>query len=134
MSELIKINQDYNNWIKELSMRFRSMQIKAATRVNQEMLMFYWSLGKDIVEMKSESKWGSGFLRNLSQDLKDALPNQNGFSITNLGYMKRFYLTYLSIYPQDGDEFNSNELYPQAGGELFSKQVSYRILLNFCHF
>ena len=74
------------------------------------MLMFYWSLGKDIVEMKSESKWGSGFLKNLSQDLKDALPNQNGFSITNLGYMKRFYLTYFSIYPQVGDEFDSNEL------------------------
>jgi predicted nuclease of restriction endonuclease-like (RecB) superfamily len=69
--------------------------------------------------MKVESKWGSGLLKNLSQDLRDALPNQNGFSITNLGYMKRFYLTYVSIYPQVGDELDSSEIYPQAGGELF---------------
>jgi predicted nuclease of restriction endonuclease-like (RecB) superfamily len=95
------------------------MQIKAATKVNQEMLMFYWSLGKDIVEMKVESKWGSGLLKNLSQDLRDALPNQNGFSITNLGYMKRFYLTYVSICPQVGDELDSSQIYPQVGGELF---------------
>jgi len=38
------------------------MQIKSATKVNQEMLMFYWSLEKYIIEMKTENKWGSGFL------------------------------------------------------------------------
>lgn len=71
----IKIDKDYAEWVQGLSKRFRNMQIKAATKVNREMLMFYWSLGKDIVELKSENKWGSGFLKNLSQDLTDALPN-----------------------------------------------------------
>lgn len=31
--------------------RFKKTQIKAAIKVNEEMLRFYWSLGRDIVEM-----------------------------------------------------------------------------------
>lgn len=119
MSKLIKIDKDYAKWIQGLSLRFRNMQIKAATKVNQEMLMFYWSLGKDIVEMKSENKWGSGFLKNLSQDLKDALPGQNSFSPTNLGYMRRFYLLYSSIYPQVGDKSDSEEISPNLRVNCF---------------
>ena len=29
------------------------------------MLIFYWTLGKDIVKLKAESKWGSGFYDNI---------------------------------------------------------------------
>lgn len=119
MSKLIKIDKDYAKWIQGLSVRFRNMQIKAATKVNQEMLMFYWSLGKDIVEMKAENKWGTGFLKNLSQDLKDALPGQNSFSLTNLGYMRRFYLLYSPIHPQVGGENELEEISPQVEGKLF---------------
>ena len=75
MSQLIKIDKDYAKWIEGLSSRFRNMQIKAATKVNQEMLMFYWSLGKDIVEMNVEGTWGSSLLKNLSLDLKERLPD-----------------------------------------------------------
>lgn len=96
------------------------MQIKAATKVNREMLMFYWSLGKDIVELKSENKWGSGFLKNLSQDLTAALPNQHSFSPTNLGYMRRFYLLYMKICPQVGEKSDDEKIRPQLGDKLFS--------------
>ena len=44
------IDSDYAQWIKELSSRYRRSQIKAAVKVNQEMLQFYWELGRDIVE------------------------------------------------------------------------------------
>lgn len=81
--------------------------------------MFYWSLGKDIVEMKTENKWGTGILKNLSQDLKDALPDKNSFSLTNLGYMRRFYLLYSSIYPQVGAESELEKISPQVEGKLF---------------
>lgn len=49
---------------------YKNSQIKAAISVNKEMLIFYWTLGKDIVKLKTESKWGSGFYENLSLDLK----------------------------------------------------------------
>ena len=50
MSEIIKTNTEYSKWIKEVSLRFRNSQIKAATKVNREMLLFYWSIGHDISE------------------------------------------------------------------------------------
>lgn len=119
LSQLIKIDKDYAKWIEGLSSRFRNMQIKAATKVNQEMLMFYWSLGKDIVEMNAEGTWGSGLLKNLSLDLKERLPDSKGFSETNLDYMRRFYLLY-SKSPQVVEQDNAGEISPQLVGKLCS--------------
>lgn len=115
MSKSISIlDQDYIQWIKELSSRYRRSQIKAAVKVNQEMLQFYWDLGKDIVEKKAESRWGSGFMKNLSRNLKEVNPDATCFSETNLLYMKNFYLLYqpyLEITPQ---------LVEQIRNDLFS--------------
>lgn len=58
MTHLANIDKDYASWIEELSQRYKHSQIKAATHVNSEMLQFYWSLGKDIVTLHAESRWG----------------------------------------------------------------------------
>ena len=50
MSELMRIDAEYRKWIHELGNRYRNSQIKAAIKVNNEMLMFYWSIGKEISE------------------------------------------------------------------------------------
>lgn len=94
MSKLIKSDARYARWIQELKERYRSSQIKAATQVNQEMLRFYWSLGRDIVGIDAENVYGSGFYQNLSQDLKMAIPESDGFSRQNLQYMRKMYLLY----------------------------------------
>ncbi len=94
MSEIIKTNTEYSKWIKEVSLRFRNSQIKAATKVNREMLLFYWSIGHDISENYNEVKYGKSFFKNLSLDLQDALPDVKSFSVTNLKYMKYFYDLY----------------------------------------
>lgn len=80
--------------IEELSPRYKHSQIKAATHVNSEMLQFYWSLGKDIVALHAESRWGEKFLVNLSSDLRVKLPGVKGLSETSIEYAKRFYLLY----------------------------------------
>ena len=46
------LDKDYLKWVKELCKRYRQSQIKAAVKVNTEMLKFYWSLGRDIVALK----------------------------------------------------------------------------------
>lgn len=94
MSKLIKTDAEYSRWIQELKERYRYSQIKAATQVNREMLRYYWSLGRDIVARDAENVYGSGFYRNLSQDLKSAIPEAKGFSRQNLQYMKKMYLLY----------------------------------------
>ena len=40
MSELMLLDKEYKNWIYELGERYRKSQIKAAIRVNNEMLFF----------------------------------------------------------------------------------------------
>ena len=61
MNDMIRIDDEYIKWLKNIKNRFKKTQIKAAIKVNEEMLRFYWSLGRDIVEMQAESKWGSSF-------------------------------------------------------------------------
>lgn len=65
MSKLLKIDKEYTEWISELSLRFRKSQIKAAVKVNSEMLHFYWSLGGDIVTKKLKVNGGMTFIRDL---------------------------------------------------------------------
>ena len=85
-------DSEYVTWLNELKLRYRSGQVKAALEVNQTMLEFYWSLGRDIVTLKAESKWGSNFFEQLSLDMKRVFPGEKGFSSANLRYMKRWYL------------------------------------------
>lgn len=58
------------------------------------MLQFYWSLGKDIVTLKAESRWGEKILKYVSADLQVKLPGIKGLSETSIGYAKRFYTLY----------------------------------------
>ena len=91
------LDKEYQKWIKDLSSRYRKSQIKAAVKVNQEMLAFYWSLGRDIVEMHVEDRWGESVIRNLSADLKKLNPEAHCFSKSNIYYMKKFYLYCVEI-------------------------------------
>ena len=48
MDKIIEIDEQYKKWISEVSKRFRQSQIKAMVKVNDEMLRFYWQLGKEL--------------------------------------------------------------------------------------
>ena len=130
MSNLIKTDTNYAEWIKSLSLRFRQSQIKAAVKANSELIRFYWELGRDIVELKAEERWKENFWENLSHDLQTALPGVKGFSITNLQYTRRFYLLYsmtINEHPQVGGVLEngmSDREHPQVGG--VSKSIHYQ--------
>lgn len=72
------IDKEYAAWIEQISQKFRQSQLKAATHVNRELLRFYWTLGKDIVTLHAESKWGDKLMENISNDLRIALPGVKG--------------------------------------------------------
>lgn len=113
-------DSNYVQWLSELKQRYRQSQAKAAVHVNHGMLGFYWSLGRDIVALKAESKWGSDFYNQLSIDLKQTFPQQKGFSVTNLKYIKRWYLFYyeqIIIRQQVIDELEVTNR-QQAVGEM----------------
>ena len=127
MSKAITIiDKEYTQWVKSLVSRYRQSQIKAAIRVNYEQLKFNWLLGRDIVEMKVEERWGESVIEQLSKDLKSEMPQVEGLSVTNLRYCRRFYLLYsqtATIRPQiEGESIDdaSSKIHPQVGGEFQS--------------
>lgn len=128
------LDQDYSLWIQDLSKRYRRSQVKASIKVNVEMLKFYWSLGRDIVAMKAESRWGSKFFKNLSKDLKEANQKATCFSEGNLKYMKNFYCMYqpyFEIGQQVADQFqngkNTQQLVEQNSKNQFGQQLADQI-------
>ena len=87
-------DKEYVEWLHELKIRYRQSQAKASVKVNTTQLEYYWSLGRDIVRRKAESRWGSGFFNQLSLDMRQMFPDEKGFSSANLRYMKRWYEFY----------------------------------------
>ena len=124
------LDKDYLQWVKGLCMRYRQSQIKAAVMVNTEMLKFYWSLGRDIVTLKAEDRWGSKFFHNLSRDLKEANPSTTCFSPKNLLYMKNFYCMYqpyFEIGQQVADQLGENVILPQLGAINGSHEIGQQV-------
>lgn len=109
-------SSDYAQWLKNVKSRYRQAQAKAAVKVNHELLHFYWTLGKDIVAMNIEEHWGKGVMKQLSLDLRNAFPEQAGFSLSNLKYIKRWYAFYdgaEEIGQQAVDQFGMPENFEQ---------------------
>ena len=133
------IDKEYQKWIKDLSSRYRRSQIKAAVKVNQEMLAFYWSLGRDIVEMHVEDRWGEKVIDNISIDLKTVMPDVSGLTRRNIYYCKQFYLLYSDynkIVPQVVAQ-NKEEIVPQVVAQIQKLLFSvpwghHRLLIDKC--
>lgn len=104
----INRNQDYLSWFTDLKSKIQVSQLKAAVRVNTELILVYWQLGEAIVEKQQEANWGDSLIDQLSHDLSNAFPEMKGFSRTNLFYVKKWYL----FYNQE------RELVPQLAGQL----------------
>lgn len=122
------IDSQYKEWIADLSKRYRQSQVKAAVKVNTEMLRFYWSLGRDIVALKAETRWGSKFMKNLSADMKALMPDATCFSETNILYMKNFYCMFpysKTITPQPVEQLQNDVsiITPQSVDELADNLV-----------
>ena len=120
------LDKDYAQWVKTLIDRYQECQVRAAVKVNYEQLMYNFMLGRDIVEMHVEERWGEGVINQLSIDLKREMPTAEGLSATNLRYCRRFYLLYYKsvvIRPQVEGKLSrtpDTSIYPQAGGKIRS--------------
>ena len=120
MNKIEKTNNEYRQWLIDLKSKIRQSQIKAAVRVNEELLRLYWNLGQDIVARQMEAAWGKGFFEQLSKDLRSEFPEMKGFSTSNLYYTKQFYLLYsqeVKNSHQVGGK-SKNEILHQLGEEL----------------
>lgn len=96
MSSDLIIDKEYRAWLSDIKLKVRNVQIKAALKVQTELLNFYWDLGADIVTKQTHARWGDGLIEQLSTDLMAEFPDIKGFSRSNLMYIKKWYLFYSS--------------------------------------
>lgn len=82
------IPPNYPEFVENLKKRIQAAQVKAALAVNNELVLLYWDIGRDILTRQLEQSWGSRVIDKLSEDLKIAFPGVKGFSSRNLNYMR----------------------------------------------
>jgi hypothetical protein len=49
----------YDSFLQELKDRIRSAQVRAAPSVNRELLVLYWSIGRNILSRQKNEGWGA---------------------------------------------------------------------------
>ena len=87
-------NGEFKSWVSQLKKDIRCAQVKAAIKVNTELLRLYWRMGADICEKQKSATWGDGWLKELSRELMAEFPNMKGFSYRNLRYIRQWYEFY----------------------------------------
>lgn len=80
----------YSDWLSELKTKIHSAQQRATLAVNQELVLLYWQIGRDILIRQAEQGWGAKVIERLAKDLRSAFPDMKGFSPRNLKYMRAF--------------------------------------------
>lgn len=80
--------EGYVEWLKEIKERIRSAQQRAVLAANNEMIVVYWQIGRDILERQEQQGWGAKVVERLAADLRREFPDMKGFSRANLLYMR----------------------------------------------
>lgn len=96
MSNEITQHSDYKIWAEFISNKIKVAQTNAVYKVNTEMLTLYWEIGNSILEKQNQNGWGSKVVDLLATDLAKTFPDNSGFSVRNLKYMRAF----AEAYPQ----------------------------------
>ena len=120
------MEQKFVEWVASLSKKYRQAQIKAAVRVNSELIAFHLELGEEINNSSFKKKYGSEFFKNLSNELTRELQNVKGFSPRNLAYIESFYVLYKKILQQVVAKFKTaNQNDPKS--EDISRKIVERL-------
>lgn len=90
MSKNLERNSDYKEWMQLILKKIESAQIRTALKVNTDLLTLYWEIGQMILEKQEQKGWGSKVIDLLAKDLKHSFPDNTGFSVRNLKYMRTF--------------------------------------------
>lgn len=97
MSKL-KLNQDKDKEALFLQIKaiLDEARSKISRTVNSTTVQAYWNVGKYIVENEQQGTQRAEYGKNVIKDLSKRLTIEygNGFNISNLKYMRQFYLCF----------------------------------------
>ena len=80
--------------IKELIGIIQSHRDRAYRKINEELVLMYFEIGKYLSAKIKTEKWGSKTVENISRKIMELYPNLRGFDKRGLYRMVQFYETY----------------------------------------
>ncbi len=98
MNSTLGSPSSYPELLQDLKARVRGAQVRAALAVNRELVLLYWSIGRDILARQGSEGWGAKVIERLAHDLQ--FPGVDGFSPRSLktGEFEPEYAGKLSFY------------------------------------
>lgn len=87
-------SKNYRSFLIEIRSKIVSARISAARRINKDLIILYWDIGKTIVNRQRKYGWGQSVVEKLASDLQREFGAKYGFSASNLWRMRTFFLTY----------------------------------------
>lgn len=80
----------YPDLLANVSKEVSTGRSRAIAAANREMLLSYWTIGRELANRESAEGWGAKVVTRLAADVRSAFPDATGFSPRNLRYMKSF--------------------------------------------
>jgi hypothetical protein len=98
--------------------------------VNSNMVLAYWLIGREIVQQVQGGKGRAGYGEKVVDDLSARLSERygKGFSVTNVGYFKQFYLAFqnrFNIPHPAGGECSESVILSPLGRESAASGISF---------
>jgi len=82
--------QSYATFVSDLKRKIVEARHRASLSVNRELILLYWTIGRDILARQEREGWGTKVIDRLADDLRQAFPEMTGLSSRNLKYMRSF--------------------------------------------
>lgn len=92
MSKLKNTNSEF----KQVILLIEDARNRAYHKVNEELVLLYFKVGKLVSEKVSAGTWGEGTVGELADFIKEKIPGLSGFNRRGLYRMKQFYEVYSS--------------------------------------
>ena len=74
MEKSLQLPSGYADLLQELKTRIRGAQVRAAFAVTRELVLLYWSVGREISQRFDREEWGGKIVDRLSKDLQSEFP------------------------------------------------------------
>lgn len=82
--------QTYATFVGDLKQKIAAARHRAGLSINRELVVLYWTIGRDILGRQEREGWGARVIDRLAGDLGQAFPEMTGLSARNLKYMRAF--------------------------------------------
>jgi DUF1016 N-terminal domain len=70
----LQLPSGYQELLQELKTRIRGAQVRAAFAVTRELVLLYWSIGREISQRFDREDWGGKIVDRLSKTCRPSFP------------------------------------------------------------